>query len=156
MTTFTDVFPRGETNDAYAQYFTGQSYLQPLVSQGAQIANVTFEPGCRNNWHIHHTSGQVGQILLCTSGRGWHQAEGEAPRELHAGDVVVIEPGVKALARRCTRLVVRPPRHLHPTGRGPQRMARTRLGRRIQPTSLRRLSCRKSLPAVTNLGHCRS
>ena len=60
-----------------------------------QIANVTFEPGCRNNWHIHHTSGRVGQILLCTSGRGWHQAEGEAPRELHAGDVVVIEPGVK-------------------------------------------------------------
>lgn len=51
--------------------------------------------GCRNNWHIHHASGQVGQILLCTSGRGWYQAEGEAPRELHAGDVVVIEPGVK-------------------------------------------------------------
>ena len=95
MATFTDVFPRGETNDAYAQYFIGQSYLQPLVSQGAQIANVTFEPGCRNNLHIHHTSGPVGQILLCASGRGWYQAEGEAPRELHAGDVVVIEPGVK-------------------------------------------------------------
>ena len=90
-------FGLGEPNDAYAQYFIGNSYLKALTTPDDPIAihNVTFEPGSRNNRHIHHTSGQVGQILLCTLGRGWYQAEGEAPRELHTGDVVVIEPGVK-------------------------------------------------------------
>ncbi len=95
MTEFSDVFPRGEANDAYAQYFTGQSYLKSLVTEGAQIMNVTFEPGCRNNWHIHHTTSSVGQILLCISGKGWYQAEGQAARKLFPGDVVVIAPGVK-------------------------------------------------------------
>lgn len=95
MATFTDVFPRGETNDAYAQYFIGQSYLQPLVSQGAQIANVTFEPGCRNNWHIHHADEGGGQILVCVAGRGWYQEWGKPAQLLTPGDVVNIPAGVK-------------------------------------------------------------
>lgn len=89
------VFPTGGKNDAYAQYFVGQSYLNMLTTQGVAIGNVTFEPGCRNNWHIHHAKAGVGQILLCTAGRGWYQAWGEQARELHPGDVVVIPPEVK-------------------------------------------------------------
>ncbi len=85
-------FGLGRTNDAYAQYFIGQSYLNPLVDSPMGIANVTFEPGCRNNWHIHH---EGGQILLCTSGRGYYQEWGKEPQELHPGDVVNIPPGVK-------------------------------------------------------------
>ncbi|MDU0968529.1 MAG: cupin domain-containing protein [Actinomycetaceae bacterium] len=88
-------FPLGEKNDAYAQYFVGQSYLAPLVSEGVNIANVTFEPGCRNNWHIHHASKGGGQILLCVGGFGWYQAWGEDARPLKPGDVVVIPAGVK-------------------------------------------------------------
>ena len=61
------VFPMGEKNDAYARYFVGQSYLKMLTTEGVAIGNVTFEPGCRNNWHIHH---QGGQVLLVTGGRG--------------------------------------------------------------------------------------
>ncbi len=87
-----DIFPRGGKNEAYARYFVGQSYLNMLSTQGVIIGNVTFEPGCRNNWHIHHKGGQ---ILLITSGRGFYQAWGEAPRELHPGDVVHIPPEVK-------------------------------------------------------------
>ena len=87
------LFPRGEKNP-FGQYFTGESYLQMLTNEGVAIGNVTFEPGCRNNWHIHHGAGG-GQILLCTGGRGWYQAWGEAARALRAGDVVVIPPGVK-------------------------------------------------------------
>ena len=64
------IFPKGKTNDAYAQYFNGTSYLQALSTEGVTIANVTFEPGCRNFWHIHHKGGQ---ILLVTGGRGWYQ-----------------------------------------------------------------------------------
>ena len=86
------IFPRGDKNDAYAQYFVGQSYLNMLSTRGVGIGNVTFEPACRNNWHIHHKGGQ---ILLCTGGRGWYQAWGEPARELHAGDVVNIPPEVK-------------------------------------------------------------
>ena len=89
------VFPTGGKNDAYAQYFVGQSYLNMLTTQGVAIGNVTFEPGCRNNWHIHHAKAGGGQILLCTAGRGWYQAWGEQARELHPGDVVVIPPEVK-------------------------------------------------------------
>lgn len=85
-------FALGEKNEAYAQYFKGQSYLQPLTTQGVNSANVTFEPGCRNNWHIHHKSGQ---ILLVTSGRGYYQQWGKPAQELKAGDVVNIEKGVK-------------------------------------------------------------
>ncbi len=89
------VFPIGNKNDAYAQYFIGQSYLCPLTTEGVFIGNVTFEPGCRNNWHIHHAKAGGGQILLCTAGRGWYQEWGKEPRELHPGDAVVIPAGVK-------------------------------------------------------------
>lgn len=95
MTAFKDLFPRGGKNDAYAQYFIGQSYLQMLTTQGVGIANVTFEPGCRNNWHIHRAKSGGGQILLCTAGRGWYQEWGKEARELHPGDVVQIPAGVK-------------------------------------------------------------
>ena len=77
--------------EAYALYFSGQAYLNPLT-KSLNIANVTFEPGCRNNWHIHHKGGQ---ILLVTAGRGWYQAWGETARELHPGDVVEIPPETK-------------------------------------------------------------
>ena len=90
------MFGLGEPNDAFAQYFIGQSYLNILTREGVFTANVTFEPGCRNNWHIHHAETGGGQILLCTSGRGWYQAWGEKARELHPGDVVYI-PGESAL-----------------------------------------------------------
>ncbi len=85
-------FARGAKNDAFAQYFTGQSYLNMLTTSGVVTANVTFEPGCRNNWHIHHKGGQ---ILLVTAGRGYYQEWGKEPRELHPGDVVNIAPEVK-------------------------------------------------------------
>ena len=65
------IFARGEENTDFAQYFVGRSYLNILSLQGVVIGNVTFEPGCRNNWHIHHASQSGGQILLCTGGRGW-------------------------------------------------------------------------------------
>lgn len=91
------LFGLGEPNDAYAQYFTGQSYLNPLTDPNATqfIANVTFEPGCRNNWHIHHAAEGGGQILLVTDGRGWYQEWESKTRELHPGDVVFIPANVK-------------------------------------------------------------
>ena len=89
------VFPTGGKNDAYARFFIGQSYLCPLTTEGVFIGNVTFEPGCRNNWHIHRAKAGGGQILLCTAGRGWYQEWGKEPRELHPGDAVVIPAGVK-------------------------------------------------------------
>ena len=84
------IFERGGENTAFAQYFVGQSYLNMLSTQGVAIGNVTFAPGCRNNWHIHHASKGGGQILLCTGGRGWYQEEGQPARALRAGDVVHI------------------------------------------------------------------
>ena len=95
MNEFSSVFPRGEENTAYAQYFIGKSWLCPLSREQVGISNVTFEPGCRNNWHIHHASKGGGQILLCTGGRGWYQEWGEPARALKAGDVVNIPPEVK-------------------------------------------------------------
>ena len=89
------IFPLGEENDAYARYFTGKSYLRMLSTEGVGIASVTFEPGCRNNWHIHRAKAGGGQILLCTGGRGWYQEWGKSARELRAGDVVNIPAGVK-------------------------------------------------------------
>ena len=86
------VFPIGKENTAYAQYFDGMSYLEMLSLQQVIIGNVTFEPGCRNHWHIHHKGGQ---ILLVTGGRGWYQEWNQPPRELTAGDVVNIPAGVK-------------------------------------------------------------
>ena len=88
-------FPRGGANTAYARYFVGDSYLNMLSTEGVVIGNVTFEPGCRNNWHIHKARSGGGQILLCTTGRGWYQEWGKPARELHAGDVVRIPAGVK-------------------------------------------------------------
>ncbi len=88
-------FPIGEPNDAYAQYFIGQSYLAPLTSEQVPTFNVTFEPSCRNNWHIHHAKSGGGQMLICVSGRGWYQEEGSEPIELHTGDVVNIPANVK-------------------------------------------------------------
>ena len=87
-------FPRGGPNPA-GQHFTGASRLAVLSDAGVQIYNVTFAPGCRNFWHIHHASSGGGQVLLCTEGRGWYQAWGEAPRALRPGDVVNIPPEVK-------------------------------------------------------------
>jgi len=86
------VFPMGEKNEAFAQYFVGQSYLNMLSTERVTIGNVTFEPGCRNNWHIHHKGGQ---ILLFTAGRGYYQEWGKEAQELHPGDVVNIPPEVK-------------------------------------------------------------
>lgn len=86
------VFGIGEKNTAYAKYFVGQSYLNMMTTERVVTANVTFEPGCRNNWHIHHKGGQ---ILLVTSGRGYYQEWGKPAEELHAGDVVNIPPEVK-------------------------------------------------------------
>lgn len=82
-------WPKGEPNDAYAQYFTGQSYLNPL---SGGYTNVTFEPGCRNNWHIHH--GQV-QVLICVAGRGWYQEWGKPAVQLVPGTVIEIPEGAK-------------------------------------------------------------
>ncbi len=85
-------FGLGSENTAYAKYFIGTSYLNPLTTDGVASANVTFEPGCRNNWHIHHKGGQ---ILLVTQGRGYYQEWDKPARELKAGDVVNIPEGVK-------------------------------------------------------------
>lgn len=89
------VFPIGAPNDAFAKYFVGQSYLAPLSTQQVGIFNVTFEPGCRNNWHIHHAKSGGGQILICVAGRGFYQEWGKPAQELHPGDVVNIPVGVK-------------------------------------------------------------
>lgn len=92
---FKTQFPTGPKNDAYAQYFVGQSYLNMLSLDQVVIGNVTFEPSCRNNWHIHHADKGGGQILLVTGGRGYYQEWGQPARELHAGDVVNIPANVK-------------------------------------------------------------
>ncbi len=89
------VFPIGAPNDGFAQYFSGKSFLAPVSTQQVGISNVTFEPGCRNNWHVHHASKGGGQILVCIAGRGYYQEEGKPAQELHPGDVVNIPAGVK-------------------------------------------------------------
>lgn len=92
------LFGQGELNVNFAQYFIGNSYLKPLTKAGecpVFIANVTFEPKCRNNWHIHKASKGGGQILICVDGEGWYQEEGKEAQSLKAGDVVVIPANVK-------------------------------------------------------------
>lgn len=91
------LFGLGEANTAYAKYFVGNSYLKPLTDpkQTVFMANVTFEPKCRNNWHIHHAKQGGGQILLCTDGIGWYQEWNKPAQQLHVGDVVYIPAGVK-------------------------------------------------------------
>lgn len=89
------IFPRGEKNEAFAEYFIGQSYLNNLIADpevNVGVGTVTFEPGCRNNWHIHHDGFQ---LLLITGGEGWYQEEGKAAQFLKAGDVIVTHGGVK-------------------------------------------------------------
>lgn len=91
-------FGTGQSNDAFAEYFVGKSFLQPITQldeANLGIANVTFEPGCRNNWHIHHARRGGGQILMCTAGEGWYQEEGKAPVSMTEGSTVVIPPNVK-------------------------------------------------------------
>ena len=90
-------FGMGEPNVNYAKYFIGQSYLKPLTDpkETVFIANVTFEPGCRNNWHIHHADKGGGQLLICVDGEGWYQEEGKPAQSLKPGDVVTIPPEVK-------------------------------------------------------------
>lgn len=90
-----NVFPVGDKNDAFKEFFVGQSYLKMLSTEQVSIGNVTFEPGCRNNWHIHHAKSGGGQILLVTAGRGYYQEWGKEARELHPGDVVNIPAEVK-------------------------------------------------------------
>lgn len=90
----TIIFPVGEPNP-FNQYFDGQSYLARLSDEQVGIANVTFEPGCRNHWHVHHADEGGGQILVCVGGRGYYQAEGEDPIEMKPGDVINIPPEVK-------------------------------------------------------------
>ena len=91
-------FGMGEPNTGFAQYFIGNSYLKPVVAPGEgylPMFNVTFEPRCRNNWHIHHASKGGGQVLICVEGNGWYQEEGKPARALHPGDVVEIPANVK-------------------------------------------------------------
>ena len=93
-----NVFGLGNANTAYAKYFIGNSYLNSLTETGkcpVFLANVTFEPGCRNNWHIHHAKSGGGQILICVAGEGWYQEEGKEAQSLTPGTVVVIPEGVK-------------------------------------------------------------
>ena len=91
------LFGLGEPNEAYAKYFIGKSYLKPVSKPGdpISVANVTFEPGCRNNWHIHHATTGGGQLLVCVDGEGWSQEAGKPAQSLKPGDVVEIPANVK-------------------------------------------------------------
>jgi 4-carboxymuconolactone decarboxylase len=89
------IFPIGEPNTAYTRYFIGNSYLATVSDTQVQVANVTFEPGCRNNWHIHHSSEGGGQMLIGVAGRGWYQEEGKAPVQILPGTVIHIPANVK-------------------------------------------------------------
>ena len=92
-----NVFGTGAANTAYAKFFIGQSFLNPLTDpkNGLFLANVTFEPGCRNNWHIHHAAKGGGQLLVCTAGEGWYQEEGKPAVSLTPGTVITIPANVK-------------------------------------------------------------
>ena len=92
-----NIFGLGAPNKAYAQYFIGDSFLNPLTKPetGVHLSNVTFEPGCRNNWHIHHAKTGGGQLLLCIAGEGWYQEEGKMPVSLMPGMVIYIPANVK-------------------------------------------------------------
>ena len=92
-----NVFGLGQPNDAFAEYFSGQSYINMLAKtdNGIGFMNVTFEPGCRNNWHIHKSKSGGGQVLICTAGYGYYQEEGKPVQKLSPGDIVVIPANVK-------------------------------------------------------------
>lgn len=89
------IFPIGQPNDGFARYFIGKSYLVPVSTEQVGIYNVTFEPSCRNNWHIHRAENGGGQILVCVAGRGFYQEWGKDAVELLPGSVVNIPAGVK-------------------------------------------------------------
>ena len=89
------IFPIGEPNAAYARYFTGNSYLAPISREQVYISNVTFEPGCRNNWHIHRAKKGGGQMLIGVAGHGWYQEEGKPAVEILPGTVIHIPVNVK-------------------------------------------------------------
>ncbi|WGW22464.1 cupin domain-containing protein [Limosilactobacillus fermentum] len=90
------MFGFGDKNVAFAKYFIGDSYLNSLISADdnidVHVANVSFEPDCRNNWHVHHNGYQ---LLLVTAGEGWYQEFGKPAQKLHPGDAVAIHEGVK-------------------------------------------------------------
>lgn len=93
-----DIFGVGMPNEMFAKFFIGESFLKPLTEPGkcpVFLANVTFEPGCRNNWHIHHAEKGGGQLLICTAGEGWYQEEGKAAVSLSPGMVITIPANVK-------------------------------------------------------------
>ena len=93
-----NVFGIGDENVNFSKYFIGSSYLNPLTDPkncSVFMANVTFEPSCRNNWHIHHAKKDGGQILICTAGYGWYQEEGKDAKELKPGMVITIPANVK-------------------------------------------------------------
>ena len=91
----TIMFPIGEPNNDYAKYFVGQSYLAPVSQEQVKIYNVTFEPKCRNNWHIHKAKSGGGQMLIGVGGRGYYQEWGKEPVEIKEGTVIHIPAGVK-------------------------------------------------------------
>ena len=92
-----NIFGLGNPNDAFKDYFIGQSYLKMLAKtkNGISFANVTFEPSCRNNWHIHHAKSGGGQVLICIAGYGYYQEWGKEAQKLSPGDIVVIPANVK-------------------------------------------------------------
>ncbi len=92
-----NIFGLGNPNDAFKEYFIGQSYLNMLAKteHGISFANVTFEPSCRNNWHIHHAKSGGGQVLICIAGYGYYQEWGKKVQKLSPGDIVVIPANVK-------------------------------------------------------------
>lgn len=100
------VFPIGAANDAFAKFFVGQSYLAPVSTEQVGVFNVTFEPKCRNNWHIHHADKGGGQILICVAGRGYYQEWGKEAVEMRPGDCINIPARRKALARSSSRQLV--------------------------------------------------
>lgn len=91
------IFGLGQPNTAFAKFFSGNSYLKPLTEPGKTVftANVTFEPGCRNNWHIHKADEGGGQVLLCVDGIGWYREWGKDAQELRPGDAITVPAGVK-------------------------------------------------------------
>ena len=131
-----NVFGTGAANTAYAKFFIGQSFLNPLTDPktGLFLANVTFEPGCRNNWHIHHAAKGGGQLLVCTAGEGWYQEEGKPAvsltprhRDHHPGQR-------QALARCQGRQLVQPHCCGSSRRRLQQRVVRARYRRRVRQT----------------------
>ena len=90
-----NIFGMGNPNVNFAQYFVGNSYLNPLTKEPISMANVTFEPGCRNNWHIHHSKSGGGQMLICIAGYGWYQEEGKEAISLEPGMIITIPANVK-------------------------------------------------------------